>query len=206
MKNVRFIALFFGLFALGPLYLAVGRDVSALSTYQYAVLFVSLSAFGLLIGLFWMTRLLPRRYRTMRLPGLLRWHKAIGYLAGLFLLLHPVLVIGRRFMVEETLPLDNLRLMLSSPLLQSGVAAWVLLLVMVFFGVIRRALPAKFWRIQHGLCAVAFSGFATWHVVAVGRHSNLTMSVFWIGLAASGVAAWLLLYFKPAKREIHESA
>jgi predicted ferric reductase len=206
MKNLRFMALFLGLFALGPLYLAVGRDVSALSTYQYAVLFVSLSAFGLLMGLFWLTRLLPRSLRSMRLPGLLRWHKTFGYLAGLVLLLHPLMIVGRRYMVAETLPLDNLVLMARSPLMYSGVAAWVLLLLMLFSGMVRRAFPAKFWRIQHGLCAVAFSGFATWHVVAVGRHSNLPMSIFWIGLAVSGVAAWLFMYLKPAKRGVHESA
>ena len=47
---------------------------------------------------------------------------------------------------------------------------------------------------MHGLLSAVFAGLATWHVVAVGRHSNTAMSLFWIVLAGGAVAALLSSY------------
>ncbi len=59
---------------------------------------------------------------------------------------------------------------------------------------VRKRFHPKSWRYVHGLLSVGFVGLATWHVVAVGRHSNAAMSLFWIVLAGSAVGALLSAY------------
>lgn len=194
-------------FAVVPLALALGQDVSILSMYQRVVLLLSLSAFGLLLGLFWLTRLLPFGLRAMKLSAMLRWHKVIGSVAGTVVLVHPILLIGRRFFVQESNPVDNLMLLLRAPLLRSGIIAWLLLLVIVLLGIFRRAVPAKGWRISHAALAAGFTIFATLHVVAVGRHSDGLMSIFWIVLAGGALMALFnQTILKKKKGGAHESA
>jgi predicted ferric reductase len=206
MKTPLFLFLFIGLFVLIPLCLAFGQAVPALSGYQVAVLFVSLGAFGLMPGLFFLTRLLPAGATRMKLTARLRWHKAIGTLAGIILLLHPVLMIARRFRVEESNPIDNLVSVLRAPLLRSGIAAWILLAVILLLGLFRKRFPAKLWRIQHAGMSVAFVVLATCHVVSVGRHSDIVLSAFWIVLSLGAIAATMSMFFKKKKGEVCESA
>lgn len=206
MKTPFFLLLFFGLFALVPLCLAFGQEVPALSVYQYTALFVSLGTFGLMSGLFFLTRLLPHRAAQMKLSARLRWHKVLGCVAGLILLVHPVLMIARRFWVEESNPVDNLMLLLRSPLLRTGLAAWVLLALILLLTLFRRRFPARLWRIQHGVMSVAFLILATWHVMQVGRHSDVILSAFWILLSAGTIGAYLKTNFTNRKRAVYESA
>jgi len=189
--------LFFLIFALTPVLLAVTQNVPTQSTFQLVVLLVSVGAFGLMLGLFWLSRLMPRDTVKMKASSTMRWHKVIGYAAGLFFLVHPVLMIARRFWVQESLPLDNLKLMIASPLLRTGIIAWLLLVLIIAMAIVRKKIPAKIFRVLHGLLSVAFTVLATWHVIAVGRHSNSGMTLFWVLLATVAIAALLLSYLKP---------
>ncbi|MDZ8118323.1 ferric reductase-like transmembrane domain-containing protein [Pontiella agarivorans] len=201
MKKMIFLTLYFALFAGVPVLLALGQDVPVGHTYQQWVLFLSLAGFGLLLGLFWLSRLYAREAAPMKFSSTMRWHKYIGYVGGLFMLVHPVLMIGRRFLVEESNPLENLILMVKSPLMLTGIIAWFLLLLIVALAFVRKYLNYQTFRIIHGILSLVFAVFSTWHVIRIGRHSNLVMSVFWI-LAAGTACISLLLAYLP----VHKAA
>lgn len=191
MKKRIFFPLFLLLFIAIPVGLAIGQDVYVRSTFQSAALLVSVAAFGIMLGLFWLTRLLPRGMVDAKLITLLKCHKVLGYLCGLFLLAHPVLMIARRFWAVESNPIDNFILLLRSPLMLPGIIAWALLLIIVLLALFRRALPAKLWRMQHRITSIALVLLASWHVLAVGRHNGLMLSIFWGVWTAAAVLIYL---------------
>ncbi|QBG49165.1 hypothetical protein EGM51_17840 [Verrucomicrobia bacterium S94] len=199
MKKTVFLTLYSALFAGVPMLLALGQDVPVGHTYQQWVLFLSLAGFGLLLGLFWLSRLYARDAAPMKFSSTMRWHKYIGYAAGLFMLVHPVLMIARRFMVEESNPLDNFVLLITSPLMLTGIIAWVLLVLIVALAFVRKHFKYQTFRLIHGILSFAFAVFSTWHVIRIGRHSNLVMSVFWILAAGTACISLLLAYFPVRK-------
>lgn len=188
------VVVFLSLIAFVPVFLAVNQSVPTQFSTQQAVLLLSLAALGLVLGQFWLSRLTPRSVAKVKPAVMFRWHKAVGYAAGAFLLIHPVLVIVRRFWVLESDPVDNLFLMLRAPALLPAIIAWVLLALLVVLALVRRGFSAKSWRIMHGLVSSGFSAMAVWHVVTVGRHSNAPMSSYWIILVAGAVGALFLAY------------
>ena len=196
MKESRFVVGYLLIVALVPVFLAVNQDVPAGSLYKQTVLLVSLAAFGLVLGQFWLSRLLPRSVANTSSAVALRWHKVVGYSALGFLLIHPVLMIARRFWVQESDPIDNLLLMLRAPTLLPAIVAWVAMVLLGGLALIRRRFRPKSWRILHGLLSAGFTGMATWHVVEVGRHGNAAMSFFWIALAGFAVGALLKSYLQ----------
>jgi predicted ferric reductase len=214
MNKWIFMPLFLLFFACAPVLLAVAQEVPVRTTYQQAVVLTSVGAFGLMLGLFWLSRLMPKNTVKLNASATLRWHKYIGYLAGLFFLVHPVLMIARRFWVVESNPIDNLMLMIQSPRMLPGLIAWGLLIVLVVLAFFRNRFPAKLFRYLHGLLSILVVGLATWHVIAIGRHSNSAMSVFWLILAGGAMVALLVAYLpKPASANVqnnpgvpHESA
>lgn len=211
MKKWIDMALYFVVFGGMPVLFAFTQDVPMKSGWQQIALAASLGGFGLLLGLFWLSRLLPRGVSGMKRVSTMRWHKSIGYVFGLIMLAHPVLLIARRFQVKESNPLDNLRLLIESPMMRSGIVAWCLLLAIIITALFRKRVPARGFRIVHGLLSVGFVFFAGKHVVQVGRHSDLLMSVFWIVLAVAAFGRLLSAYLKVLfKRntggEVHESA
>ncbi|MDF7799440.1 ferric reductase-like transmembrane domain-containing protein [Pontiellaceae bacterium B1224] len=194
MTKWIFMPIFLLFFVLTPIGLALSQDVPTKTTYQAVVLLVSLGAFGLMLSLFWLSRLMPKNTVKMKYSTTLRWHKYIGYAAGLFFLIHPVLMIARRFWVVESNPMHNLMLMIKSPLMLTGIVAWFLMIILVVVAFVRKKIPAKLFRYIHGLLSIGFVGFASWHVILIGRHSNPAMSAFWIVLAGGAVAALLVSY------------
>ncbi|VGO20323.1 hypothetical protein SCARR_02385 [Pontiella sulfatireligans] len=197
--------LFLLFFALVPVLLAIAQDVPTQSTLQLTVALASVGTFGLMLGLFWLSRLMPDNTVKMKYSSSMRWHKYIGYVAGLFFLVHPFLMIVRRFWVQESLPMDNLVLMVKSPLMLTGIMAWFLMIVLVVLAFFRKKFPAKVFRYVHGALSISFVGFATLHVLKVGRHSNQAMSAFWIALAGVAVVSLLVSYIKPLLKRNEEA-
>jgi len=60
----------------------------------------------------------------------------------------------------------------------------------------RNILPMRYttWRIFHGILAMMFISIAAWHVIDLGRHSTLTMSILIAVLTACGVLLLLKTY------------
>ncbi len=211
MTKWIFMPLFLLFFAGVPVLLAVSQDVPTQNALQLATALVSVSAFGLMLGLFWLSRLMPKNTTNMKFAATVRWHKYIGYAAGLFFLVHPFLMIIRRFWAQESNPVDNLVLMIKSPVMLTGIIAWFLMIVLVVLAFIRKQMKYQTFRIIHGILSLAFVVFGTWHAVRVGRHSTEAMSAFWIALAAAAALALIASYLPklPAEGrigELHESA
>ncbi len=67
----------------------------------------------------------------------------------------------------------------------------------------RKKLPMKYktWRVFHGILAMLFISIAAWHVIDLGRHSNLAMSILISMLTAGGILLLLKTYtFKKSKK------
>lgn len=184
--------------ALVPLALACSQQMSFQSTYQQAFLLLSLTAFGVLIAQLWLTRLLPRKILGLKRGPLVAWHKYVGYTAGILMLAHPILIVARRFWVLESDPIENLLLVLRSPLMLPAIVAWMSLALIIVLALLQPRFPVRVWRVMHGLLSLVFVGFATWHVVAVGRHSNAVMSFLWI-VFAGGSSIPLLITNLPER-------
>ena len=197
MNRNLLVVLYLLMVAVAPVVLAVSQEVPSGSVFKQLVLVLSLAAFGLILGQFWLSKLMPWDEVHVRPAVVLRWHKVIGYATGGFLLIHPVLMIARRFWVQESDPLDNLLLMLRAPALLPAIVGWGLLAVIGMLSLTRQHLRPRSWRVLHGLLSAVFVGLATWHVVAVGRHSNAAMSAYWIVLAAGTVGTLLFSYRHP---------
>lgn len=196
MNRWLFIPLFILLFVCAPVLLAISQQVPTQSTFQLVILLVSVSAIGLALGVFWLSRLTPRDTVNIRLGKMMTWHKYIGYAVGVVFLLHPVLIIARRFWAVESNPIDNLVLLFSSPLVWPGIAAWILLMTMVVSAFFRKKFSAATFRKLHGWLAVGFVILGVWHVISIGRHSNLILSAFLGILATAAIAAFLNRIFK----------
>ncbi len=205
MSKWIFIPLFLLFFTLVPIRLAAVQDVETASAYQQVMLLASVGAFGLLLGSFWLSRLLPRGAVNMRFSSLIGWHKYIGYAVGLFFLVHPVLMLSPRLWSLGGLPTKYLILLFKSPLMLGGVIAWFMMIAFVVTAFFRKFIPAKIFRCIHGLFGAVFTGTAAWHVVRVGRHSCRELSVFWIALTVLAVSALLFSYipFRPKKTRTH---
>lgn len=190
-------------FAATPVALASFQAVPTQSAFQHLVLLLSLMAFGLVLGQFWLSRRLARMPGGISMAGIHRIHRIIGYTTGAFFLLHPFLMVVRRFWVLESNPMHNFRELITAPAMLPAIAAWFFMIVMIILSAsgFRRALRPLNWRIAHGLLSSAFVAMATWHVVATGRHSNQMMSLFWIALTVWAVAPLLFSYLpNPARR------
>lgn len=200
MNRWLFISLYLLLFIGTPVILALTQEIPVQTNFQLTVLLVSVGAFGLSLGLFWLTRLLPKNTTSIRLGKMMTWHKYVGYAVCIIFMIHPILIIARRFWVLESNPIDNLKLMLSAPLLWPAIAAWLLLMLIMVLALVRQYFSAVTFRRLHGWLSVAFALLAVWHVMSVGRHSNLILAGLWGLLAAVGIIGY---FNRTLKKRIH---
>ena len=136
----------------------------------------------------------------------LRFHKTIGYIFVLVLLVHPFFIVFPRSFEAGITPMEAFVTMITtfdSPGVILGLSAWLLMLVLMVTALFRDMLPMKYktWRTFHGTLAVFFIGIATWHAVDLGRHTDLAMSIYMIVLAVSGVLLLLKTYFSKSSEK-----
>lgn len=153
-------------------------------------------AFSLMIGLFYLTRTNRVAVKKISFSKLLSWHKIIGYIAVPVLLVHPFLLVVPRFFEAGITPGDAFKTIVttfSSPGIIFGLSAWFFLLILGLTSLVRKKLPMKYqtWRTLHGVLALMSVASAGFHVVDLGRHINITMTVFIVLLLAGGI--YLLL-------------
>ncbi len=125
----------------------------------------------------------------------MRFHQLIAWAALTFIFLHPIFYAVPRLSAGPGSALAALTGLFTSPRLRTGVAAWVLLLLLVPLAAWRDRLPVRYevWRLSHGLGAAAIVGLALHHTLSVGSYSGgLALKIFWIALA--GVALLALAY------------
>lgn len=197
MKNNIKIIQLVTLLTLAPVYLAANQNVPTLSTYQSIMLLCTIGAFGMIMAQFWLTRSKLLGLSQIPTATVIKYHKIIGILAGGFLLLHPILMVARRYWVQESDPISNLLLLIHTPTLRTAVAAWIALALLLFLSAsrIHRKLRFQDWRHLHGSLSLAFMIFSLLHITSVGRHSNTAMTVFWIVLCGTSamplISSWI---------------
>jgi predicted ferric reductase len=152
-----------------------------------AIGFVAFAVLGLQ---FLLTARFPRLAAPLGLDALLRFHRLAGVGALLAVLLHVVVLVVARAEFRQFLnPLDEF---LRAAALWAVLGALTLLIVLTLW---RRplGLPYQWWRVTHGILALAVLAIAVAHIFRVGHYSaDLWKMGFWAGFAvlAAALLGW----------------
>ena len=186
---IRAVVVFFGI----PLFILALGDFPRRSLLKESLSIMTILAFCGMIGLFFMARTNRYALKDLTTSSLMKIHKVIGYICVTVLLFHPVFIVVPRFFESGVTPVDAFITIITT--LNQGVVlgmmAWCLMLILGISALARNKLPMEYktWRIFHGIVAILFISVAAWHVINLGRHSSLAMSIFITLLATCGV--WL---------------
>lgn len=194
-------AIFVGL----PLLLWALGDFPRRTVLKESLCLLFILAFCQMIGQFFLARSNKSVVKSLKMSTVMKLHKIIGYICVGVFLFHPFLLVVPRYFEAGVAPREAFTTIittLDSPGVVLGIIAWCLLLLLGILSLVRSRLPLKYttWRISHGILAMVLLAVATWHVLDLGRHSNLAMSMTFIILAVSGELLLLKTYIlKPAE-------
>lgn len=181
------------------LFWAIG-DFPRRTTLKETFSLLTLLAFSLMIGQFFLTRGYRAIHRELKMSNLNRIHKAIGYIFMFVLFIHPFLIVVPRYFESGVEPLDafwTIVTSFNSLGIVLGLIAWVLMLTIGITSIIRNKLSMSYktWRLIHGILSILFITSATWHATNLGRHTNFATSLFIITITSSGLLLLLRTYF-----------
>jgi len=120
----------------------------------------------------------------------MRFHQWMALAALAFLLLHPFLYTNYGLRPGAGVTLTPAATV-------SGLAAWMLLLMMVALAFFRTQLRWSYeaWRLGHGLGALAIAASGTHHVLQTGRYAgDALLRGFWLAACAAAFAALAAVY------------
>jgi len=152
---------------------------------------MTILAFCQMIGQFFWARTNRYAVANLKMSQVIKYHKTIGYTFVITLLFHPILLVLPRFFEAGVVPVEAF-ITITTTLNQGvvlGIIAWCLILTLGITSLARKKLPMKYttWRFFHGILAILFISVAAWHVIDLGRHSSITMSIFITLLTTGGV-------------------
>ncbi len=160
---------------------------------------VTILAFSLMIGLFYLARPNRAAVKKISLSKLLSWHKIVGSVAVSVLLIHPFLLVVPRFFEAGIAPgeaFGTIVTTFSSSGILFGLTTWSLLLILGLTSLTRKKLPLRYqtWRTIHGALALLCIVSAVFHVIDLGRHTDIAMTAFIALLATGGIYLLLKSY------------
>lgn len=203
---ISFLVVFIGL----PVLLFALGDFPPRSFFKNSVSLITLLAFSLILGQFFLSRTNTFTTKIHKYKNVLSAHKAIGYFALTLFMLHPFLIVIPRYFEAGVEPLDSFIKMITT--FESlgvilGLVAWCLLLVLGVTSMTRGKLgfSYKTWRVFHGFLALLFIVIATWHSVDLGRHTNTSISLYFIIMATIASLVLLKLYIFPNTKKEHSN-
>lgn len=174
------------------------------SLLKEAFSILTLLAFSLMIGQFFLARSNEALQNLFKPPQIQKVHKYLAYSAVAVILLHPFLIVLPRYFEGGVRPwdafitmiteLDNLGIVL-------GLVAWAMMMVLALTAYFRKELMPKFrnryrgWRYFHGGLAVTFVTLALWHSIELGRHTGVAMSTFFLFATLVAFALLARLYW-----------
>lgn len=188
-----------------PLVLYYLGDFPQRNVLMEAISITTILAFSLLISQFFSSRLNYSLMKKIRMVKLLAIHKFIGYFFISVMLLHPFFIVIPKFFDEGVTPADafvRLITTFSSKGIILGLVAYASLLILMVTAFFRFKLylPYRTWRTFHGLLTLIFVIAATWHVINMGRHINLSFTIYFLLVVAIGMFYILKKYlFKTLK-------
>jgi len=153
---------------------------------SFSLLFIL--AFSLMLALFFLSRSNRQLMHDIRMHRVVGIHKAIAYLVVGIFMLHPILLVVPRYFEASVDPMDafweiftsfdNFGIIL-------GMIAYVLMLIVGITALLRKRLALSYinWKLFHGIAVMLFVATATWHVLLLGRHADLSLSIYLLALA-----------------------
>ena len=206
------VALFIGV----PLMFYALGDAPRRTMLKEGISLVTLLAFTAMLGQFFLARSNIWLLRVFKPPQVQKVHKYIAYTAVGVILLHPALIVLPRYLEGGIRPWDAFVTMitdLGNLGVVLGLIAWVLLLILSVSAFLRKPIIKRLsthyrgWRYFHGGLAVSFTVLALWHAIALGRHTDIAMSVFLVTLAVFGFALLARMYWGAApNKPVHKGA
>lgn len=197
------LAVFVGL----PLLLYALGDAPRRSILKEGISIATLLAFTMMLGQFFLARSNQTLLSLFKPPQVQKVHKVIAYSAIGIMVLHPVLIVLPRVFEGGIRPWDAFVTMITdfgNLGIVLGLIAWTLMVVLGVTVYFRKRLIPHFalkyrgWRYFHGGLAVTFTCLALWHSIALGRHTGLALSAYFLTLAVLGVALLAVMYWGAA--------
>jgi predicted ferric reductase len=177
------------------LFAHVGRTPPArdfIVEVSFALGFVGLAMIGIQFAV-------TARFQGVAAPygmdAIIRFHRQVSLVAFALILLHPLLIFANN---PDTLSLLNM--FDTTWPARLGTASIVVLAVLIGASLWRKALRLNYewWRVTHGLLAVAAVALALAHVVGVGRYVELPWKqALWITMSVAFIA--ILFYVRVVK-------
>lgn len=175
-------------------------DFPRRSTLKETISILIILAFSSMVGQFFLTRGYRTIHKELKMSSLVRVHKFFGYIFIPILFIHPFLIVLPRYFESGVEPLDAFWMIITqfnSLGVILGLIAWTLMLAIGITSLLRSKLfmSYKTWRILHGILSISFIAIAAWHVINLGRHSDLAMSIFYIIISVGGTILLFNTYF-----------
>jgi predicted ferric reductase len=154
---------------------------------------------------------LAGRLKSIPLFSNINWnmtlHKKIGQWLGIIFLLHPILILGPRFMVSFDDGIYSLMTTIKAPQMLTGIIAWVVLIVWVLVAVFKKRLNMRYevWRFLHMLGFVFIAIMATLHITTVGSHGQFENWFNWLWWVLCTLSVSIVLYNYIVKPSILKS-
>lgn len=192
------------IFITTPLLFYVLGDVPKRTCLKESISILTILAFFIILGQFYLTRS-NKASKVHKMAKVIKLHKIIGYVFVCILLLHPFLIVFPRYFEAGVDPIDAFITMVTtfnSLGIILGIIAWLLMLVLGLTSLLRNKIGLKYttWRLIHGILSTLFVVLAAWHAINLGRHTDLTLSIYIVIVAAVGIQLLLRTYFfKPKK-------
>ena len=189
-----------------PILIFVLGDFPRRNALSETISLISILGFSLLISQFFYSRINKRLVKKIRMVHVLRIHKFIGYVFISILLLHPFFIIIPKFFDNAVTPVEaffKLITTFDSLGIMLGLIAYAVMLILLVTAFFRFKLHVKYktWRNFHGYLTLLFVITATWHVITLGRHSNMSFSIYYVLTVTSGIFYLLRVYlFKTSTR------
>ena len=191
-----------------PLFIWATGNFPDRSLLKESISVMTILAFCQMMGQFFWARTNRSVIRDLKMSKVVTYHKFIGYTFVTILLFHPFYLVIPRFFESGVSPVDAFITIITT-LNQGvvlGIIAWCLMLILGITAFARKNLPMKYktWRVFHGILAILFISIAAWHVIDLGRHANLAISILISMLAAGGILLLLKTYTFNKSRKISE--
>lgn len=181
-----------------PLALARSLDWPARAWHQELAGALGMVGFALLLMEFVLSGRFRRISGRIGIDRTMRFHQAMARVLTVLLLLHPFFYLGP---FERQRPWDPTRaetIALHGPGLWTGIAAWLLLGLVVVTAIKRDHLGFRYeaWRLSHGLGSALLAGLAAHHAITLGRYGGEPqLAGLWLALLALALATlgWVYL-------------
>jgi predicted ferric reductase len=197
---LKYLSIFIGL----PLILWFLGDYHRDEILKEFLSVLTLLAFSLMIGQFFLNRFFRKNLLNMKMSKVVQIHKLLGYLFLGIIFLHPFFIVLPRYF-EASLDVDEAFVTMlttfDSTGIVLGICAWCLLVSLGLLAFFRNKLKISYrtWRMIHGIISILFISVACWHVIDLGRHIDLAISLFIVLMTSLGVLHIIKEYFFQTK-------